>query len=91
MTDPICLFYIYRCLQCPSSCFQTTSLSCVTNNTKGCWDLSGPGGGGSGGSIYLSAKYVDVGEHSVTFFLVLKVSEKNLREGQWIVMKQHKG
>ena len=45
---------------------------CQSNNNLTCWDQSGAGGGGSGGSIYLVAKYVNVGEYFV-FYLSLCV------------------
>ena len=53
---------LFSCMDCPSACNQKTSIQCRGNSTRACWDMSGPGGGGSGGSIYLSAKLVNVGE-----------------------------
>ena len=52
---------IFRCSGCPDSCSSKSLISCHGNNNTACWDMSGPGGGGSGGSIYLSAKVVNVG------------------------------
>ena len=56
-----CLFYNYSVLipKCPEACNIT---GCQSNSQTDCWDYSGAGGGGSGGSIYLTAKYVNVGE-----------------------------
>ena len=49
---------------CPEACHISF---CHGDSQIGCWDNSGPGGGGSGGSIYLAAKYVNVGELFFTF------------------------
>ncbi|KAL3836098.1 hypothetical protein ACJMK2_021551, partial [Sinanodonta woodiana] len=49
------------CFGCPQSCSISNPAQCSGNSTDRCWDLSGPGGGGSGGSIYISAKLVNVG------------------------------
>ncbi|XP_060598946.1 uncharacterized protein LOC132752620 [Ruditapes philippinarum] len=49
------------CMGCPDSCDLKSPVRCLGNSTTACWDMSGPGGGGSGGSIYLSAKLVDIG------------------------------
>ncbi|XP_036366265.1 uncharacterized protein LOC115221051 isoform X1 [Octopus sinensis] len=48
------------CFMCPSTC-KSTSVSCDAYNPNGCYDKSGPGGGGSGGSIHISGTYVDIG------------------------------
>ncbi|KAL3836103.1 hypothetical protein ACJMK2_021556 [Sinanodonta woodiana] len=53
------------CHGCPHSCSVRTPTQCSGNNTDRCWDLSGPGGGGSGGSIFISGKLVDVGYKKV--------------------------
>ncbi|KAL3836111.1 hypothetical protein ACJMK2_021563 [Sinanodonta woodiana] len=53
------------CLGCPQSCSIQSQGQCSGNSTDKCWDLSGPGGGGSGGSIYISAKHVNVGYQKV--------------------------
>ncbi|ESO82963.1 hypothetical protein LOTGIDRAFT_169789, partial [Lottia gigantea] len=47
------------CSTCPKAC--TDSKNCQGSSTKSCWDTSGPGGGGSGGSVYISGQIVDVG------------------------------
>jgi formylglycine-generating enzyme required for sulfatase activity len=39
---------------------------CFGDPTSSCWDYSGPGGGGSGGSIYLSGDQVAIGASLVT-------------------------
>ncbi|KAL4228624.1 Multiple epidermal growth factor-like domains protein 10 [Mactra antiquata] len=49
------------CMGCPDSCDLKSPVRCQGNSTVACWDKSGPGGGGSGGTIYLSAKLVNVG------------------------------
>ncbi|KAH3704407.1 hypothetical protein DPMN_079463, partial [Dreissena polymorpha] len=49
------------CISCPDACDLTSPVRCLGNSTTACWDMSGPGGGGSGGTIYLSAKLVNVG------------------------------
>ena len=53
----------YNCSVTLWTCPQACNLSgCHSDSQSDCWDNSGPGGGGSGGSIYLAAKYVNVGE-----------------------------
>ncbi|WAR04480.1 MEG11-like protein [Mya arenaria] len=49
------------CMGCPDACDQRSPVNCRGNSTTSCWDMSGPGGGGSGGTIFLSAKLVNVG------------------------------
>jgi hypothetical protein len=39
---------------------------CFGSSTTNCWDYSGPGGGGAGGSIYLSGGQLAVGTSLVT-------------------------
>ena len=39
---------------------------CSSPSPKRCWDLSGPGGGGAGGSVYLRAPKIDIGVERVT-------------------------
>ncbi|HVV50023.1 MAG TPA: hypothetical protein VHO06_10225, partial [Polyangia bacterium] len=39
---------------------------CFGSTTTSCWDFSGPGGGGAGGSIYLSGNQVSLGTSLVT-------------------------
>jgi hypothetical protein len=39
---------------------------CSGSSTTSCWDFSGPGGGGAGGSIYLSGDQLAVGTSLVT-------------------------
>ncbi|XP_021366288.1 uncharacterized protein LOC110458731 [Mizuhopecten yessoensis] len=48
---------------CPRPCTSTQvgSLTCSSQNATACWDESGPGGGGSGGSILISAKTISIG------------------------------
>jgi hypothetical protein len=43
-----------------------TTSGCFGSSTTTCWDFSGPGGGGAGGSIYLLGDQVDVGTSLVT-------------------------
>ena len=52
-------YFYLSCSSCPSACNLT---GCQSNSVTECWDMSGPGGGGSGGSIYLTAKYVKIGK-----------------------------
>ncbi|KAK7092975.1 uncharacterized protein [Littorina saxatilis] len=49
------------CALCPAACSGTSGHNCNSNSTSACWDTSGPGGGGSGGSLYIRADVVDVG------------------------------
>ncbi|XP_062504844.1 uncharacterized protein LOC134181591 [Corticium candelabrum] len=39
---------------------------CYGRSKTNCWDWSGPGGGGAGGSIYLRSLVVDIGTNRVT-------------------------
>ncbi|XP_061182724.1 uncharacterized protein LOC133191060 isoform X3 [Saccostrea echinata] len=50
---------------CPASCSSQKVQDCHGNNTKACWDDSGPGGGGSGGSIHIIGKVVSLAPNSV--------------------------
>ncbi|KAK3105850.1 hypothetical protein FSP39_007118 [Pinctada imbricata] len=50
---------------CPKDCDHKSLLSCSGNSTSACWDSSGPGGGGSGGSLFISGKVVNVGQRSL--------------------------
>jgi len=45
----------FSCSVCPSVC-----PGCSSSSTVECYDFSGPGGGGSGGSIYLRGRVVDI-------------------------------
>eukprot|EP00106_Octopus_bimaculoides_P003830 XP_014771272.1 PREDICTED: uncharacterized protein LOC106869866 [Octopus bimaculoides] len=45
---------------CPSTC-KSSGILCQSYNPTGCYDKSGPGGGGSGGSIHISGIYVNIG------------------------------
>ncbi|KAJ8307080.1 hypothetical protein KUTeg_015164 [Tegillarca granosa] len=48
------------CTGCPAACNHLSTVDCYGNSTRACWDMSGPGGGGSGGSIYIEGKLVDI-------------------------------
>ncbi|XP_076455491.1 uncharacterized protein LOC143290086 [Babylonia areolata] len=51
------------CNVCPAACGAASSVSsCYGNSRSACWDKSGPGGGGSGGSLYIRGNLVDVGK-----------------------------
>ncbi|XP_069120712.1 uncharacterized protein [Argopecten irradians] len=51
---------------CPSPCkTSTTERRCFSLNSTACWDESGAGGGGSGGSIFISAKSVFIDQKRV--------------------------
>ncbi|KAK7495683.1 hypothetical protein BaRGS_00013130, partial [Batillaria attramentaria] len=49
------------CGSCPAACQASSPSSCYGNSSSACWDKSGPGGGGSGGSLYIVGNTVDVG------------------------------
>ncbi|XP_025084459.1 uncharacterized protein LOC112558294 isoform X1 [Pomacea canaliculata] len=51
-----------RCSSCPAACQVHLGNSCSGSSTTACWDNSGPGGGGSGGSLYIIGNTVDVGK-----------------------------
>ncbi|XP_063423309.1 uncharacterized protein LOC134707479 isoform X1 [Mytilus trossulus] len=51
-----------QCSGCPGACSVKNLFGCHGDNRTACWDMSGPGGGGSGGSIYLAGKVVNVGQ-----------------------------
>ncbi|KAK6181661.1 hypothetical protein SNE40_009472 [Patella caerulea] len=51
------------CQKCPLICQDQTH--CTASNNKACWDLSGAGGGGSGGSVYIAGQLVDIGHNRV--------------------------
>jgi len=44
----------------------TNPASCATNSTTDCYDYSGPGGGGSGGSLLLKSGSTSLGTSLVT-------------------------
>ena len=46
--------------------FSCVSSNCYGLSTTNCWDWSGPGGGGAGGSIFLRGLVVDIGIIPVT-------------------------
>ncbi|XP_065179486.1 uncharacterized protein LOC135809963 [Sycon ciliatum] len=48
------------CGSCPASCAFQSVGACQSSNNTVCHDFSGAGGGGSGGSIHLSAATVDI-------------------------------
>ncbi|XP_055995838.1 uncharacterized protein LOC125646492 [Ostrea edulis] len=50
---------------CPASCNSKSNQNCHGNSTTACWDDSGPGGGGSGGSIHIIGKVVSIDSKSV--------------------------
>ena len=52
--------YFSSSLGRPSEC--AVKDPCKVNSTTSCYDFSGPGGGGSGGSLYIRGKSVNVGE-----------------------------
>lgn len=58
---------LFRCMGCPDSCDLKSPVRCLGNSTVACWDKSGPGGGGSGGTVYLSAKLVNAGKYNIHF------------------------
>lgn len=60
-----------RCSGCPGACSVKNLFGCHGDNRTACWDMSGPGGGGSGGSIYLAGKVVNVGNAIDYFFFML--------------------
>ncbi|XP_071103917.1 uncharacterized protein [Haliotis cracherodii] len=51
------------CNGCPASCKASNPSHCIGSSTSACWDMSGPGGGGSGGSMYMTGNVVDVGHN----------------------------
>lgn len=50
------------CFSCPASC-KGHQGACMSPSSSYCWDKSGPGGGGSGGSIYISGEMVNIGKN----------------------------
>ena len=50
-----CIFSLSRC---PSKC----EPPCMGLSPKNCYDYSGPGGGGSGGSLHIRGQFVHVGK-----------------------------
>ena len=51
--------FIHSCDVCPPAC--EDQVACAGYSNKECWDFSGSGGGGSGGSIYIRGQFVNAG------------------------------
>nr|XP_022345628.1 uncharacterized protein LOC111138107 [Crassostrea virginica] len=51
---------------CPDLCQSTDTDRCYGNSTKNCWDDSGPGGGGSGGSIHIIGNVVKIDKNVIS-------------------------
>ena len=47
---------------CPSEC--TDRNGCTSSSKTSCYDFSGPGGGGSGGSLHIRGQFVHVGKQT---------------------------
>ena len=58
-----CCFFAWssRRRACSSRFDRSSTAFCFGGSTTDCWDYSGPGGGGSGGSLYLSADQLTLG------------------------------
>ena len=50
-------YFIHSCDECPSAC---DAANCTSLSATECFDSSGPGGGGSGGSLFITGHMVTV-------------------------------
>lgn len=62
---------LLSCDACPSACEDQTG--CRGGSTTSCYDYSGAGGGGSGGSLYLRGQVVNVGGYQFFYMFCCKI------------------